>query len=71
MGPPGQKPSFRAALSVFGNRNYRYLWVSSLFSFTGMQMQQVARALLAWQLTHSYGSIGLISLSFGLPMLAK
>ncbi|MBK7126810.1 MAG: MFS transporter [Dehalococcoidia bacterium] len=69
MGPPGQKPSFRAALSVFGNRNYRYLWVSSLFSFTGMQMQQVARALLAWQLTHSYGSIGLISLSFGLPML--
>lgn len=65
----GGKPSFRAALVVFENRNYRYLWTSSLFSFTGMQMQQVARALLAWELTHSYGAVGLISLSFGLPML--
>lgn len=75
-GPPGGhhgpgaggKPSFSAALVVFNNRNYRYLWSSSLFSFTGMQMQQVARALLAWDLTHSYGAVGLISLSFGLPM---
>lgn len=65
----GGKPSFRAALVVFQNRNYRYLWTSSLFSFTGMQMQQVARALLAWELTKSYGAVGLISLSFGLPML--
>lgn len=54
---------------VFRNRNYRYLWTSSLFSFTGMQMQQVGRALLAWELTKSYGAVGLISLSFGLPML--
>lgn len=76
QGPPrafapgvGSKPSLSAALVVFQNRHYRYLWTSSLFSFTGMQMQQVARALLAWQLTHSYGSVGLISLSFGLPML--
>lgn len=71
-GPPGMasnKPSFRAALSVFENRNYRFLWTSSLFSFTGMQMQMVARALLAWELTRSFGSVGLISLSFGLPML--
>ena len=51
--PPGgpgaasARPSFKAALDVFRVRNYRYLWVSSLFSFTGMQMQQVARALLA------------------------
>lgn len=65
----GSKPSLSAALVVFQNRNYRFLWTSSLFSFTGMQMQQVARALLAWQLTRSYGAVGLISLSFGLPML--
>lgn len=68
-GAGGGKPSFSAALVVFRNRNYRYLWTSSLFSFTGMQMQQVARALLAWDLTKSYGAVGLISLSFGLPML--
>ena len=34
-----------------------------------MQMQQIARALLAWELTKSFGAVGLISLSFGLPML--
>ncbi|MCC6958681.1 MAG: MFS transporter [Dehalococcoidia bacterium] len=59
----------RAAMVVFQNRNYRFLWFSSLFSFTGMQMQQIARALLAWELTKSYSAVGLISLSFGLPML--
>lgn len=64
-----QRPSLRAALDVFRFKYYRYLWASAFFSFTAMQMQQVARALLAWELTGSYGAIGLISLSFGLPML--
>lgn len=67
--PAGSRPSFRAGLAVFQFRNYRFLWVSSVFSFTGMQMQQVARALLAWELTKSYGAVGAVSLSFGLPML--
>jgi len=67
--PGGGKPSFSQALDVFRSRNYRFLWTSSLFSFTGMQMQQVARALLAWRLTESFGAVGAISLSFGLPML--
>lgn len=66
---PGSKPSLRNAVVVFENRHYRYLWASSTFSFTGMQMQQVARALLAWHLTQSYGAVGAVSLSFGLPML--
>lgn len=71
-GMPGMssnKPSFRAALSVFETRNFRFLWASSLFSFTGMQMQMVARAILAWELTESFAAVGLISVSFGLPML--
>ena len=67
--PQAPKGGFRAATAVFSYRNFRYLWVSSLFSFTGMQMQQIARALLAWELTKSFGAVGLISLSFGLPML--
>jgi MFS family permease len=66
----GRKPSFGKALGVFENRHYRYLWLSSGLSFTGMQMQQVARALLAWELTHSYGAVGAVSLSFGAPMMA-
>lgn len=32
-------------------------------------MQQIARALLAWELTKSFGAVGAISLSFGLPMM--
>ena len=37
----------RKAMDVFRYRNYRFLWASSTFSFTGMQMQQIVRALLA------------------------
>jgi MFS family permease len=69
MGPPGSRPSLRHAIEVFENRDYRYLWFSSLFSFMGMQMQQVARSILAWDLTHSFGATGMVMLSFGLPML--
>ena len=68
-GPGQSKPSMRKALEVFRSRNYRVLWISMLFSFTGMQMQQVARALLAWELTESFGAVGAVALSFGLPML--
>lgn len=67
--PNGNRPSLRKAMVVFEFKYYRYLWISSAFSFTGMQMQQVARALLAWQLTQSYGAVGMVSLAFGLPML--
>jgi len=59
----------RKAMEVFRYRNYRFLWASSTFSFTGMQMQQVIRALLAWELTESFAASGLIAMSFGLPML--
>ena len=73
MGPPGMggggRPSLRRAMVVFESRDYRYLWFSSLFSFTGMQMQQVARGVLAWELTESFGATGLMMFSFGLPML--
>ena len=69
-GPPGSKrPSLRKATAVFDSRPYRFLWASSALSFTGMQMQQVARALLAWHLTQSFGAVGAVGLSFGLPML--
>ncbi len=67
--PGNSRPSLRKALVVFENRTYRLLWASSLTSLTGMQMQQVARAFLAWELTHSFTAVGLVNLSFGLPML--
>jgi MFS family permease len=69
MGSGGSKPSMRKALEVFQNRHYRVLWASTLFSFTGMGMQHVARGLLAWQLTEDYGKTGMVAASFGFPML--
>ena len=69
MGPGAPKPSMRKALEVFESRNYRVLWVSTLFAFTGMGMQHVARGVLAWQLTEDYGKTGAVAASFGLPML--
>jgi MFS family permease len=67
--PGANRPSMRRALEVFRYRHYRVLWASSTVSFIGMQMQQVARALLAWELTGSFAVLGAIALSFGLPML--
>lgn len=47
--------------------NFRYLWYSQIASFTGMQMQQVARGLLAYQLTGSYAAVGIVMMAWGIP----
>lgn len=49
---------------------YRLLWVSSLFSTTGMQLQMFARGLLAYQLGGTAGAIGIVSLASAIPQLA-
>lgn len=69
VGGEGAPSGRLAALAVFANRDYRFLWASSACSFLGMQMQIVGRGLLAWELTRSFTAVGAISLSFGLPML--
>ena len=68
--PAGGGPSLRRALEVFDSREYRYIWISSLVSFMGMQIQQVARGVLAWELTGSFFATGIVMFSFGLPMFA-
>lgn len=65
----GNRPSLRKALDVFQNRDYRYLWTSSVLAFIGMQIQQVARGVLAWELTESFSATGLMMFAFGLPLL--
>jgi MFS family permease len=69
MGAGGPKPSLRKALGVLKNRNYLYLFLASAGGFIGMNMQMVARGILAWELTQSYTQSGLVILSFALPML--
>jgi MFS family permease len=51
------------------NRDYRLLWLGTLGSFTAMQMQQVARGYLAYELSGSAAVLGVVGLSGGLPML--
>ena len=72
-GPPGaggsSRPSLRTAFVSLKNPNYRALWLSQLASFTGMQMQMVARGWLAFQLTGSFTSVGIVMMAWGIPML--
>lgn len=72
-GPGGatrqNKPSLLKAFVALKHRNYRILWFSQVFSFMGMQMQQVARGLLAYQLTGSYTMVGVTMMAWGIPQL--
>ncbi len=65
----GPRPSLRKALGVLRDRNYRNLFLASAGGFVGMNMQMVARGVLAWELTHSYALTGLVSLSMALPIV--
>lgn len=55
-----------AALEV---PTYRLLWYGGVFSFLAVQMQMVARAALAYDLTQSNESLGIVMFWFGVPML--
>jgi MFS family permease len=70
MGGPGltNGVSLRRAFSAFHNRHFTWLWGSTLASFSGMQMQLIARGVLAWELSHSYAAVGVVEASFALPM---
>jgi MFS family permease len=64
------KPSWRGAtFAALEVPTYRLLWYGGVFSFLAVQMQMVARAALAYDLTGSNGSLGIVMFWFGLPML--
>lgn len=65
--PP--RPRLSEAFSSLRLRDYRLLWFSQVPSFAGMQMQQVARGLLAYQLTGSYTAVGVVMMAWGIPQL--
>src|SRR5688572_20666796 len=65
----GPKPGYRQAFAALKHRDYRILWTSQAFSFMGMQMQQIARGLLAYKLTGSYAGMGIILMGWGLSQL--
>ena len=51
------------------NAQYRMLWMGTLFSFLGMQMQIIARGFLAFDLTGRNTALGAVMLAFGIPSL--
>ncbi len=75
-GPAGQapypvassRPSLRNAFVAFRNQHFRWHWVSTLASFSGMQMQMIALGILGWELSGSYAVVGVLQAAFALPM---
>ena len=63
---PTPAPRF-AALQ---HRNFTLLWVGLIVSNTGTWMQNVAQGWLVYQLTNSPFWLGMLALSFAVPMIA-
>ncbi len=63
--PPTSAPRF-ASLQ---HRNFKLLWAGLIVSNTGTWMQNVAQGWLVLQLTNSPFWLGLLGLSFALPMI--
>ena len=51
-----------------GNRNYLWYWLGQIASFTGLQMNIVARGWLVWIMTNSAFDVGMVSFAFGVPI---
>ena len=69
---PGQIAPTGPRITTFTslrNRNYRWFWLSMLFSFSGLMMQNLARGWLVYELTSSPFALGMVSAAWGLPML--
>ncbi|MHB8630983.1 MAG: MFS transporter, partial [Candidatus Limnocylindria bacterium] len=50
-------------------RDFRVLWFGFMGTWFAMQIQQVARGYLAYELTGSALAIGLVTLAMGLPRI--
>ena len=55
--------------SSLKNRNYLHLWTGLMGGWMAMQMQQVARGYLAYTLTGTAFTLGLVTLSMGIPRM--
>ncbi len=63
------KGYFTRTFCSLENAQYRMLWMGTLFSFLGMQMQIIARGFLAFDLTGRNTALGAVMLAFGIPSL--
>lgn len=49
--------------------DYRWYWIGLLAYFSAMQMQMLAQGWLVYQMTDSVVALGLVSATFGIPIL--
>jgi MFS family permease len=59
---------WRKTFAALGGHNYRWFWTSLLLYFMAMQMSQIARAFLAYDITGKATALGIVSVAWGLPM---
>ncbi|MBI3953704.1 MAG: MFS transporter [Chloroflexi bacterium] len=70
---PGQHVPLTLGAAIFDSlaiRNYRWLWISNLFSFAAMQMNFMTRGWLAYEITHSPLALALVTGAWGVPVVA-
>ena len=60
----------RRTFAALRNRNFRYLWTGTMFMWCAGQFQGLGQGYLAYDLTGSAGLLGVISIGYGLPMVA-
>lgn len=61
----GESPKPPGRFAALGNRHFRLLFVSGVFTFLTMQVAGIARAWLAFELTGSNTGLGGVMLAFG------
>lgn len=66
--PSARGGTSRSAFIAFRSPNFKWHWLSTLASFSGMQMQTIALGILGWQLSHSYAVVGILQAAFAIPM---
>jgi len=65
----GRRAGFGETFTSLGEPEYAWYFAGNIAFFMGMQMQFVLRGFLAYELTDSAVSLGIIALSIALPML--
>jgi MFS family permease len=58
----------RKTFSALSVPAYKVFWCSTIFSLMGMQMQMVARGILAYEVGGTNSAIAVVSLGWGIPM---
>ncbi len=67
--PPARGGFLHKTFHSLENPDYRLLWVGFIGGWMAMQMQQVARGYLAYELTGSAFWLGMVTLAMGLPRI--